>query len=152
MVDPDLELSRSESMFVDPSTGDRTPFPRTALAPPTLYLSLVVPAYKEQERCESSLSVCVWFHHYSFLPSVPKMMDETMAYLEQRQKRDSTFEYEVIIVNDGSPDRTAEEALKYVVKYGTDKVRLLDFSRNRGKGGAVRMVRTRRRRLLLDVC
>ena len=31
-------------------------------------------------------------------------------------------------------------ALKYVEKFGVDKVRLLKFERNRGKGGAVRMV------------
>lgn len=65
-----------------------------------------------------------------------------MAYLEGRRQRDSSFQYEVIIVNDGSPDRTAQEALKFVQKHGTDKVRLLDLARNRGKGGAVRMVST----------
>lgn len=68
------------------------------------------------------------------------MMTETMAYLESRQKKDPLFKYEVIIVNDGSPDKTAEEALKFVRKYGAEKVRLLDLAKNRGKGGAVRMV------------
>ena len=63
-----------------------------------------------------------------------------MTYLEQRQRRDPAFQYEVIVVNDGSPDRTGEEAMKFVEKYGSDKVRLLDFCKNRGKGGAVRMV------------
>ncbi len=67
-------------------------------------------------------------------------MDETMSYLQERQREDKSFTYEVIIVNDGSPDGTAEQALKYVTKYGTNKVRLLDLARNRGKGGAVRMV------------
>ena len=32
-------------------------------------------------------------------------------------------------------------ALKYSVQYGTDIVRVLTFDVNRGKGGAVRMVR-----------
>ena len=64
-----------------------------------------------------------------------------MDYLQGRQKDDRSFTYEVIIVNDGSPDGTAEQALKYVRKFGTDKVRLLDLAKNRGKGGAVRMVR-----------
>ena len=31
--------------------------------------------------------------------------------------------------------------MKFVSQYGADKVRLLEFERNRGKGGAVRMVR-----------
>lgn len=63
----------------------------------------------------------------------------------------------MVIVNDGSPDNTTkvlayltnnfnvllciQEAMKFVSQYGTDKVRLLEFERNRGKGGAVRMVR-----------
>jgi dolichyl-phosphate beta-glucosyltransferase len=68
------------------------------------------------------------------------MMAETMAYLEHRQDQDPTFKYEVIVVNDGSPDNTAQVALKFVKEYGTKKVRLLNFARNRGKGGAVRMV------------
>ena len=33
-----------------------------------------------------------------------------------------------------------QEALKFVEKYTTEKVRVLEFVRNRGKGGAVRMV------------
>ena len=31
-------------------------------------------------------------------------------------------------------------ALKYTEKYGSDRVRVLTFVKNRGKGGAVRMV------------
>ena len=44
-------------------------------------------------------------------------------------------------MNDGSSDNTSEVALKYVEKYGANRVRLLEFTHNRGKGGAVRMVR-----------
>ncbi len=63
-----------------------------------------------------------------------------MSYLEMRQTRDTSFKYEVIIVNDGSPDKTAEVAMQLVERYGTEKVRLLDLAKNRGKGGAVRLV------------
>jgi len=76
-----------------------------------------------------------------FTDLVPKMMQETMGYLQGRQTADQAFTYEVIIVNDGSPDATAKQALEYVQKFGSDKVRLLDLVKNRGKGGAVRMVR-----------
>ena len=72
--------------------------------------------------------------------TVPVMMDEAMPYLEERSKDNPNFIYEVIIVNDGSKDRTSAAALKYVERYGVDKVRLLEFVKNRGKGGAVRMV------------
>ncbi len=91
------------------------------------------------------------------------MLEETMEYLEKRQSLDPSFTYEVLVVNDGSPDNTsqvhvynhslvfscilptlfsvrAQEALKFVRQYGCDKVRLLVLDQNRGKGGAVRMV------------
>lgn len=71
---------------------------------------------------------------------VPVMMDEAMPYLEERKEKDSTFTYEVIIVNDGSKDATSKVAMNYVQRYGAEKVRLLEFVKNRGKGGAVRMV------------
>lgn len=97
--------------------------------------------------CFSYLFPCPHFFILHFLsshlfplPSVPKMMNETLTYLEGRQEKDQSFSYEVIIVNDGSPDGTAEQAMKFVSEYGTEKVRLLDLVRNRGKGGAVRMV------------
>ncbi len=40
--------------------------------------------------------------------------------------------------------------MKYVSLYGSDRVRLLDFERNRGKGGAVRMV-SRLNNLLITI-
>ena len=108
---------------------------------PSIYISLVVPAYNEEERCKlnrrtphsdcTSMAVCV---------SVPVMMDEAMPYLEGRRETDPMFTYEVIIVNDGSKDDTSDVALKYVRQYGVEKVRLLEFVKNRGKGGAIRLV------------
>jgi dolichyl-phosphate beta-glucosyltransferase len=117
--EPNLKLSQKERYFVDPSSGEKSPFP-TIDEEPTLNLSVVVPAYKEESR-------------------LTPMMKETMEYLEAKQKRNPAFSYEVIIVDDGSPDKTSEVALEYVQEYGSDTVRLLKFERNRGKGGAVRM-------------
>lgn len=59
VVEPDLQLAKSEQVFVDPHTGGSTPFPRTAHSPPSLYLSLVVPAYKEQNRCKVECACAV---------------------------------------------------------------------------------------------
>jgi len=67
------------------------------------------------------------------------MIKDTMNYLEQRQTKDRSFTYELIIVDDGSPDKTSEIALEYSAQYGTDIVRVLTFDANRGKGVAVRM-------------
>ena len=68
-------------------------------------------------------------------------MDKAMPYLEEKRESDPSFTYEVIVVNDGSRDNTSDVVLKYVRQYGVDKVRLLEFVENRGKGGAIRMVR-----------
>lgn len=68
------------------------------------------------------------------------MLDEALSYLEKRSKTDATFQYEVIIVSDGSKDSTVEVALAYAKKYTAEKIRVLDLIENRGKGGAVRLV------------
>lgn len=83
-------------------------------------LSVVVPAYNEELR-------------------MPVMLEEAMEYLENRQKQNPSFTYEVIVVDDGSKDKTTEVALRYTRKYSADKVRVLTLVENRGKGGAVRM-------------
>lgn len=93
------------------------PFP-SLLNEPTIYLSLVVPAYNEETR-------------------LPEMMKETMTYLTSRAKSEPEFTFEIIIVDDGSRDRTYPVALDYSRTYGADKVRVMRLMPNRGKGGAV---------------
>lgn len=68
------------------------------------------------------------------------MLDEALEYLEKRAQMDAIFDYEVIVVSDGSKDSTVEVALSYAKKYTADKVRVLELIKNRGKGGAVRLV------------
>jgi len=69
------------------------------------------------------------------------MLDECLECLESSLKNNPKSTYEVIIVDDGSKDATSKVALKYVEQYGTQKVRVLTLQKNRGKGGAVRLVR-----------
>eukprot|EP01137_Pigoraptor_chileana_P023065 Opistho-2@88772 len=122
----------SEQSYSDPATGRRTLFP-SLFEDPTVDLSLVVPAYNEQER-------------------LPVMLDETIEYLERRSTRVKNFSWEIIIVNDGSRDGTSAVAGKYVSRLGASKVRLLEAERNRGKGGAVKLgMLSARGRLLLMV-
>lgn len=68
------------------------------------------------------------------------MLDEALEYLEKRAQMDATFDYEVIVVSDGSKDSTVQVALSYAKKYTADKIRVLELIKNRGKGGAVRLV------------
>ncbi|KAJ8275575.1 hypothetical protein COCON_G00073270 [Conger conger] len=114
----DLRRHEKEKYFLS-EDGEKGTFP-SLQDPSSRELSVVVPAYNEELR-------------------MPVMMEETMDYLENRQKRQPSFTYEVIIVDDGSKDKTTEVALEYTKKYGADKVRVLTLVRNRGKGGAVRM-------------
>lgn len=71
---------------------------------------------------------------------MPLMLDECLEFLEARVKSKSRFSYEIIIVSDGSTDKTVEVATKYAQKLGSDKIRVLALEKNRGKGGAVRLV------------
>lgn len=107
-----------EATFVTGSSGARQAFPSVNQDPEVL-VSVVVPAYNEEAR-------------------MPTMLDDMMAYIEQKRNSDRDFTAEVIIVNDGSKDGTARVAMEYVERYGSDTVRFCDLHRNHGKGGAVR--------------
>lgn len=68
------------------------------------------------------------------------MLDECLEFLENRSKN-SDFKYEIIVVSDGSTDNTVKIAQEYVKSIGAEKLRVLELEMNRGKGGAVRLVR-----------
>jgi dolichyl-phosphate beta-glucosyltransferase len=77
-----------------------------------MYLSVIIPAYNEQARLRPTLD----------------MVD---SYLRERN-----YEYEIIVVNDGSQDdtvRVVEEAMKEI-----PHLRLIDNKKNHGKGWVVR--------------
>lgn len=74
---------------------------------------------------------------------VPPMLDEAIEYLEGRVKEQPSYKYEIIVVSDGSRDHTVQVTEGYSIKYGSEKVRCLELIKNRGKGGAVRLVSSR---------
>ncbi|XP_041864969.1 dolichyl-phosphate beta-glucosyltransferase [Melanotaenia boesemani] len=113
-----LKCHEKEKYFLT-ATGEKELFP-SLHDPYSRELSVVIPAYNEELR-------------------MPVMLDEAMEYLENRQKQNPSFTYEIIVVDDGSKDKTTEVALRYTRKYSADKVRVLTLVKNRGKGGAVRM-------------
>lgn len=74
--------------------------------------SLVVPAYKEGQ------------HIYANLEVMKKALDEL------------NLEYEIIPVNDGSPDNTGDELIRAASAY--DVIHPVSYEVNRGKGGAIK--------------
>ncbi|KAM4681836.1 dolichyl-phosphate beta-glucosyltransferase isoform 3-T3 [Amazona ochrocephala] len=84
---PTFHRHEKEKFFVN-AEGRKESVP-SIHDPPTRELSVVVPSYNEEDR-------------------LPLMMDEALGYLEKRQKRDPSFTYEVIVVDDGSKDETTK--------------------------------------------
>ncbi|XP_059088638.1 dolichyl-phosphate beta-glucosyltransferase-like [Tigriopus californicus] len=130
----DVPVYEGENVYLDPKAGEWHRFddiPCALIVPGTIDLSVIVPAYNEENRLNA-------------------MMDEATQYLDARQKAQKSFQYEIIIVDDGSKDCTSTLGRKWSSKLGPDKVRVLTLARNRGKGGAVRMgmFRCRGRRCL----
>eukprot|EP00099_Drosophila_melanogaster_P018183 NP_609202.1 wollknaeuel [Drosophila melanogaster] len=116
---PNIKRHKDEETFLDPHTIKTVTFPSLEDSP-SLELSVIVPAYNEEQR-------------------LPSMLDECLAFLEQKSAGTPNFTYEVIVVSDGSQDATVSVALGYSKKHGAEKVRVLELIENRGKGGAVRM-------------
>ncbi|XP_045725283.1 dolichyl-phosphate beta-glucosyltransferase isoform X2 [Mirounga angustirostris] len=84
---PHLHQHEEERFFLN-ARGQKETLP-SIWDSPTKRLSVVVPSYNEEKR-------------------LPVMMDEALGYLEERQKQDPTFTYEVIVVDDGSKDQTSK--------------------------------------------
>jgi dolichyl-phosphate beta-glucosyltransferase len=79
---------------------------------PRLKLSVIIPAYNEEER----------------LPKTLRAMD---VYLTKQK-----YGYEIVVVSDGSKDKTAQAANK--MKSEIKGLRVIEENQNRGKGYAVR--------------
>ena len=77
-----------------------------------MYLSVIIPAYKEEKR-------------------IVKTLKEIDKYLSKQE-----YAYEVIVVNDGSSDRTAEVVRKVIPEI--KNLRMIDNKENHGKGYVVR--------------
>ncbi|CDK26335.1 unnamed protein product [Kuraishia capsulata CBS 1993] len=91
--------------------------PKNSAATDGIKISLVVPCYNETQRLKL-------------------MLDEAVSYLKSKYPD----AYEIVLVDDGSKDGTAEYALKLASKtYGLKPgvLRVVKFVKNRGKGGAV---------------
>lgn len=77
-------------------------------------------------------SLSVFFPAYNDAPSLPGLLRTTFATLERH-----VADYEVIVVNDGSYDKTAEVLEDLCVQYAPH-LRIVTHPQNRGYGGALR--------------
>lgn len=110
---------------------------------------MIIPAYNEEDRLTEMLDEAVKYledlrkNGESLVGKVPS---ESAAEDEFRSPLIEKFRsYEILIVDDGSKDRTSEIALEYAGKFkkeygGENEIRVVKLERNRGKGGAVRHV------------
>ncbi len=77
-----------------------------------MYLSVIIPAYNEEKR-------------------LPKTLKEIDKYLSRQ-----SYDYEIIVVNDGSKDKTAKIVRDLMP--GIKGLKLIDNKENHGKGYTVR--------------
>lgn len=77
-----------------------------------MYLSVIIPAYNEERR-------------------LPKTLEEIDKYLSRQG-----YDYEILVINDGSKDRTVEIAKNLAPKI--KNLTVTGYEQNRGKGFAVR--------------
>ncbi|EGC34299.1 hypothetical protein DICPUDRAFT_35249 [Dictyostelium purpureum] len=122
LQDESILWLENENIFVDPKKGEEHKFPSIMdknIKDDNVYLSIVIPAYNEEVR-------------------LPKMLDETLKFLNDKSKKELKFTYEIIIVDDGSKDNTAKLVTSYIESSPQSNIRLLKLKKNRGKGGAVK--------------
>ncbi|RDB15343.1 Dolichyl-phosphate beta-glucosyltransferase [Hypsizygus marmoreus] len=97
----------------------KIPLPLTRLTDPsTVNLTIVVPAYNETER-------------------LPVMMASTIAHLTSPALKDKRT-FEILIIDDGSTDGTADTVLRLAAEYPQCDIRVVTLEKNLGKGGGVR--------------
>ena len=77
-------------------------------------------------------SLSVFFPAYNDAPSLPALVRKTFVTLERY-----VADYEVIVVDDGSRDRTGEVLEELRREYGP-RLRVVTHAHNRGYGGALR--------------
>lgn len=80
----------------------------------------------------SNISLSVFFPAYYDEKNIDKVVDSAVKVLEELKLKD----YEVIIIEDGSPDKTGEVADSLAEKYS--KVRVIHHEKNMGYGATLK--------------
>lgn len=125
-----------------------------------VFMSLVVPAYNEQERMSGMLEEAVEYLEEQYGYKDTKNRSSGNGSLQASgQRGDPRRGWEIIIVSDGSKDKTVETALEFARTHQLNRpaptpkgpwnknmkptnispgtIRVVQLEQNRGKGGAV---------------
>lgn len=111
-----------------------------SIEPAELKLSVVFPAYNEEERIKPTLEEAVEYLDEHFGRSAATKPDAGSNKKRHAHKQSSagTSGYEIIVVNDGSKDKTVQVALDFAKEHNLHHVlRVVSLAKNRGKGGGV---------------
>ncbi|KAI1766189.1 glycosyltransferase family 2 protein [Hypoxylon sp. FL1150] len=139
----DRHASETRSQNDDPTKLDIAD--TGSIEPAELRMSVVFPAYNEEDRILPTLKEAVEYLDATFgrdprpnPHALPKQPQHSARKHVKSAPREDVSGYEILVVNDGSKDRTAQVALEFAREHGLhDTLRVVTLEKNRGKGGGV---------------